>query len=568
MSNTPWLEQYDPGIPWTIDSYPETTLVDVVAEHARTRPKAVALKFKGRDVTFGQLHAESDALARSLAAKGVKRGDRVALLLPNCPQFLVAELAAWKLGAIVAPQNPIYTERELQESLATTNPETIVVLTAFYNRITNIRANTTLRNVIATNIKEYLPGILRVLFTLVKEKKEGHRIELRQGDDWLQDLIRGAAGSQPAETGRQAESLPLHDDPAAILMSGGTTGTPKGAVADHRSLIQAGTQLRAWLHDVVDAPGGSIMLPLPLFHTYGFSGAQPITLLAGIPLILVPNPRDLNDLVKSIQRDRPALLCGVPTLFNALLNHPDVQAGKVDFRSIKACFSGAAALMAETKKRFEDLTGGRIVEGYSLTEATMAACANPMAGTNKIGSVGVPVTDVIVRIVDSETGTKEMPYGEVGEIAIKAPQLMRGYWNNPAETAEMLKDGWLYTGDLAYMDEDGFIFIVDRKKDLIKTSGFQVWPREVEEVIASHPAVAEVGVAGIPDPKKGEAIAAWVVPRPGEHLDEEILRAYCREKLAPYKVPAKFELRTELPKTMVGKVLRRVLVAEEKAKSA
>ena len=568
MSNTPWLEQYDPGIPWSIDSYPETTLVDVVAEHARTRPKAVALKFKGRDVTFGQLHAESDALARSLAAKGVKRGDRVALLLPNCPQFLVAELAAWKLGAIVAPQNPIYTERELQESLATTNPETIVVLTAFYNRITSIRANTTLRNVIATNIKEYLPGILRVLFTLVKEKKEGHRIELRQGDSWLQDLIRGAAGSQPAETGRQAESLPLHDDPAAILMSGGTTGTPKGAVADHRSLIQAGTQLRAWLHEVVDAPGGSIMLPLPLFHTYGFSGAQPITLMAGIPLILVPNPRDLNDLVKSIQRDRPALLCGVPTLFNALLNHPDVQAGKVDFRSIKACFSGAAALMAETKKRFEDLTGGRIVEGYSLTEATMAACANPMAGTNKIGSVGVPVTDVIVRIVDSETGTKEMPYGEVGEIAIKAPQLMRGYWNNPAETAEMLKDGWLYTGDLAYMDEDGFIFIVDRKKDLIKTSGFQVWPREVEEVIASHPAVAEVGVAGIPDPKKGEAIAAWVVPRPGEHLDEEILRAYCREKLAPYKVPAKFELRTELPKTMVGKVLRRVLVAEEKAKSA
>jgi len=258
----------------------------------------------------------------------------------------------------------------------------------------------------------------------------------------------------------------------------------------------------------------------------------------------------------------------VPTLFNALLNHKDVIGGKVDFRSIRACFSGASALMAETKKRFEDLTGGRIVEGYSLTEATMAACVNPLRGPNKIGSVGMPIPDVIVRIVDSDEGTKELAPKEVGEIVIQAPQLMKGYWNNPDETAEMLRDGWLHTGDLGYLDEDGYLFIVDRKKDLIKTSGYQVWPREIEEVIAAHPQVAEVGVAGVPNLHKGEVITAWVVARPGETIDPEALRTWCREKLAPYKVPSKVEVRTELPKTMVGKVLRRVLVAEAKAQAA
>ena len=557
--NAIWLKHYDAGVPSSISEYPQKTLVDYVAGHARSGRGAVAMRFKGRAISFADLDAASDALARSLERLGVVAGDRVALLLPNIPQFLIAELAAWKLGAIIAPQSPIHTEHELEQSLRTTSPETIIVMTRFYDRVKNIQPRTTLRRVIATNLKEYLPAHLRILFTLLMETKEGDRIRLQQGDFWLQDLIKEGTG------GPRFESRARLDEPAVILMSGGTTGTPKGVLNNHRALVVAGTQLSAWLREALEGENASIMLPLPLFHTYGCAGAQPIALMRGMPLILVPNPRDIGDLVKTIQRDRPALFCGVPTIFSALLNRPEVIAGKVDFRSIRACFSGAAALMAETKKRFEELTGGRIVEGYSLSEATMACCVNPLRGPNKIGSVGMPVPDVHVRIVDSDTGREELPSGQVGEVTIKAPQLMRGYWQNEAETSEILRDGWLYTGDLGYLDDDGYLFLVDRKKDLIKTSGFQVWPREIEEIIAAHPAVAEVGVAGLPDERRGEMVAAWIVPRPGNTVNEDELRTWCREKLAPYKVPARIEIRTELPKTMIGKVLRRALVAEAKA---
>ncbi|HET8796231.1 MAG TPA: AMP-binding protein, partial [Thermoanaerobaculia bacterium] len=356
--------------------------------------------------------------------------------------------------------------------------------------------------------------------------------------------------------------VPQPNDSAVILMSGGTTGTPKGVLCDHRGLITAGTQLHAWLREAVEGEGASVMLPLPLFHTYGCAGAQSLTMLGGIPLILVPNPRDIDDVVKTVDREKPRLFCGVPTLFTALLNHRDVQSGKADFKSILACFSGAAPLLAETKRRFEEVTGGRIVEGYSLTEAVMAVCANPLRGPNKIGSVGMPVPDVAVKIVDSEDPSKELGTDAIGEILLRAPQLMRGYWNNPGESAAAIRDGWLYTGDLGYLDSDGYLFIVDRKKDLIKSGGLQVWPREIEEVLAAHPSVAEVGVAGLPDERRGEVVAAWVVARPGHTVDPDALRAYCKENLAPYKVPVRIEVRTELPKTMVGKVLRRALVAE------
>jgi len=565
--NQPWLDHYDEGVPRSIGTYPDKTLVDFVADHSHQRGDATALMFKGRNMTWRELDRASDAFAHALAGEGVKEGDRVALLLPNCPQFIIAELAAWKLGAIVAPQNPIYTERELEQSMNASASETVVVLTPFYERVKACQPRTALKRVIATNIKEYLPGVLRVLFTLVKEKKEGHRIHLRGEDFWFQDLLGKGASGQGVMRGAKL------DEPAVILMSGGTTGTPKGVVSDHRSLVASGVQLSAWLREALAGDKSSIMLPLPLFHTYGCAGAQTISIISAVPLALIPNPRDVGDVVKSIGRDKPTLFCGVPTLFNALLNHPDVAAKKVDFRSIRACFSGAAALMAETKKRFEELTGGRIVEGYSLTEATMAAFVNPFRGPNKLGSVGMPMPDVNVRIVDGDDGKRELASGEVGEVIVNAPQLMSGYWNNPEETAQMLRkhdDGssWLYTGDLGYVDPDGYLFLVDRKKDLIKTSGYQVWPREIEEVIAAHPSVAEVGVAGVPDARKGETITAWVVARPGETIDTEALRAYCKEKLAPYKVPAKIEIRKDLPKTMVGKVLRRMLVAEAKEKAA
>jgi long-chain acyl-CoA synthetase len=353
-------------------------------------------------------------------------------------------------------------------------------------------------------------------------------------------------------------------------MSGGTTGTPKGVVGTHGAYTITGRQIQAWMSAVLRS-GDVILLPLPLFHVYGNVGVQSFALMTGNPLALVPNPRDLHDLLATIRRVKPAFFNGVPTLYTALLSQPAVASGKADFKSIKLCFSGAAALMAETKNRFEAITKGRIVEGYSLTEAMMALCVNPVDGTNKIGSVGIPLPDVEIRIVDSDDGTTELPAGQVGEICVIAPQLMSGFWNRPDETAAVLRahttssgtQTWLHTGDLGYLDADGYLFIVDRKKDLIKTSGYQVWPREVEEVLAAHAAVAEVGVAGVPDEAKGEAVKAWVVLRADATVSEADLRAFCRERLAPYKVPGRVEFRTELPKTMVGKVLRRVLQAEQ-----
>jgi long-chain acyl-CoA synthetase len=560
QTRSPWLAHYDRNVPPTLAPYPNRTILDYVSDWARRQPAAPALLFKGATVTWAQLERESDAFAAALKDLGVARGDRVALLLPNCPQFFVAELAAWKLGAIVAPLNPIYTEHELEPPLREHGVETIVTLTRFYDRIARIRPRTPLKRVIATNIKDYFPPVLRLLFTLLREKKDGDRVALAPGDVWYKTLL---ASHQKSPAPREALT---QDDPAVLLMSGGTTGTPKGVLGRHASYVLTGLQIEAWTKSVV-ASGDVLMLPLPMFHVYANVGVQPLAFVTGNPLALVPNPRDLNDLLATIKRVKPAFFNGVPTLYAGLLNHPDVQSGKADFRSIKICFSGAAALLAETKARFESMTGGRIVEGYSLTEAMMALCVNPVQGENKIGSVGMPLPDVAVRIYDADQGTTEMPTGETGEICFSGAQLMVGFWNRPEETSGVLRDHvddngtrrWLHTGDLGYLDQDGYLFIVDRKKDLIKTSGYQVWPREIEEVLAAHPAVAEVGVAGVADAVKGEVVHGWVVLRSGETATEADLRAFCRERLAPYKVPARIVFSRDLPKTMVGKILRRAL---------
>jgi long-chain acyl-CoA synthetase len=553
-----WLEHYDQGMPETLGPYPARTLLDDLADAVAQRPQAPAALFKGRSVSHGELDRLSDAFAAALAGLGVAKGDRVALLLPNCPQFLLCELGAWKAGAVVHPLNPIYTGQELQEALGRTGAETIVVLTPFYGRVKAVQPRTALTRVVATNVKEYLPRLLRVLFTLAKERKDGHRVRLQEGDLWLGDLLdRRRDAPRP--------DVPVApDDPAVILMSGGTTGTPKGVVGLHRHYTITGRQLATWLQAGTAPWDDVIMAALPLFHSFANVGIQSVALRNHNAIALVPNPRDLDDLLDTIARTRPTAFSGVPTLFNALLHHPRVQAGKVDLSSVKVCFSGAAPLLAETKRRFEELTGGRIVEGYSLTEAMLACAVNPVEGPSKIGSVGMPLPDVEMRIVDP-AGAR-LPAGEVGEVLIKAPQLMAGYWDDPEETAVTVRisDGqrWLHTGDLGYLDDDGYLFIVDRMKDLIKTHGYQVWPREIEEVLASHPAVAEVGVAGVPDEAKGEVARAWVVLRPGQQAGAEELRAFCRERLAPYKVPATVEFRAELPKSMVGKVLRRALTAE------
>lgn len=566
MATKPWLEHYDSDVPPTLAPYPDKTLLDYLDELARDHGRRAALLFKGASLSYAALEAQSNAFAAALAALGVRQGDRVALLLPNCPQFLVAEFGAWKAGAIVVALNPIWTERELESSLDATRAETVVTLTPFYQRIKNVQGRTHVKRVIATSIKEYLPPLLRVLFTLFKEKKEGHRVALNADDHWLQRLLREHRSSpRPPIAVRP-------NDRAVILPSGGTTGTPKGVVGLHRHYVIAGLQLYEWTKSAKERWTDVIMLPLPLFHVYANVGVQPLAFIGPNPLSLIPNPRDIGDLLKTIRQVTPAFFNGVPTLYTAILNHPDVYAGKVDLSCIKLCFSGAAPLMAETKRQFEAITGSRIVEGYSLTEGMMACCVNPVQGTNKIGSIGLPLPDVEVRIVDAETGERELPFGEVGELILRAPQFMAEYWNNPVETAETLRTHgsggpWVYTGDLAYMDNEGYIFIVDRKKEMVKTSGFQVWPREIEEVISAHPAVLEVGVAGVPDAVKGEVAKAWVVLKPGQSATEQDIRAYCRERLAPYKVPASVEFRSDLPKSLVGKVLRRMLVADEKAKS-
>ena len=560
-ARAPWLDHYDPGVPPSLAPYPDRTILDFVADLATERPHQPALLFKGATVTWERLARESDAFASALASLGVRRGDRIALLLPNCPQFFVAELAAWKLGAIVAPLNPIYTEQELEGPLREHGVTTVVTLTRFYDRVVRLRAKTPIERLIVTNIKEYFPPLLSLLFTLVREKKDGDRVAIAPGDFRYGDLLRTHRGRTPPLVAL------TQDDPAVLLMSGGTTGTPKGVLGRHAAYVLTGLQVQAWTASVLGRGDSVLMLPLPMFHVYANVGVQALSFVTGNPLALVPNPRDLKDLLATIRRVKPAFFTGVPTLFVGLLNHPDVQSRKVDFRSIKICFSGAAPLLAETKARFESITGGRIVEGYSLTEAMMALCINPVAGPNKLGSVGMPLPDVAVRIYDGDAGTTEMPTGEVGEICFSGAQLMVGFWNRPEETAGVLRDHvdedgtrrWLHTGDLGYLDADGYLFIVDRKKDLIKTSGYQVWPREVEEALASHPAVAEVGVTGVPHDTRGEVVHAWIVLRSGHTATEAELRAFCRERIAPYKVPARVVFRTELPKTMVGKVLRRAL---------
>jgi long-chain acyl-CoA synthetase len=553
-----WVANYDAGIPHTLAPYPERTLLDYLTENAEQYGERTALLFKGRSISYRELDRLSDAFAAGLLQLDIKRGDRVALVLPNCPQFLIAEFGAWKIGCIVTPLNPTYSVRELEEALNTTGARIVVVLSRFYEKIKEVQPTTAVERVISTSIKEYLPFHLRVGYTLLKEKKEGDRVTLRSGDAAFSRLIhknRGAKGQQ---------NLPSPDDIAVILMSGGTTGTPKGVAGAHRGMVIAGIQLRAWLSPAVKEWEDSFLLPLPLFHTYGNTGLQSLGLINHNPIALIPNPRELREVLLEINSVKPAFICAVPTLLNAIMNHPMAREGKVDFSTIKLCFCGAAALMAETRMRFEELTGGVVMEGYSLTEAQMAVIANPVRGEKKLGSVGRPLPDVEVRIVDADDGRTTLAQGEMGEIVISAPQLMVGYWERPDETREMLRQGdngerLLFTGDLGYLDEDGYLFIVDRKKDLIKTSGYQVWPREIEEVIASHPDVAEVGVTGLPDQMRGEIVKAWVVLRRGMKVSKGDLKLYCRERLAPYKVPSAFEFVSELPKSPAGKVLRRVL---------
>ncbi len=558
------MNNYDKGVPTTLQPYLQQTMIDVVRETVSLRPDHMALYFKGTKISYGQLDRLSDQFANALIAMGIKKGDRVALVMPNIPQFVIAEFGIWKAGAVAACINPLYTEYEMEHALNECGAETVVAMTTFYNKIKNVQSKTKVKRVVAAGVREYLPFVLRLLFTLAKEKKEGHRIDLQPGDFWFKDMLKQYKGS-----GRPNVTVNPSDN-AIILFTGGTTGLSKAAVGSHEGLVMSGKQIFAWFQNILHEWDDVFLTALPLFHVFANAGVQMAAFTARGGMALVPNPRDIPDVMKTIEKTKATFFPSVPTMFNAMLNHEMVKGGKVDLTSIKLCISGASALLQDTKESFEKLTGSRIVEGYALTESMMAICCTPIEGKYKVGSIGMPVPDVFVRIADVADDSKDLPLGEgnVGEIVIRAPQLMRGYWQRPEATAEMLKGGELFTGDLGYMDEDGYIYIVDRKKDVVKVSGFQVWPREVEEVLATHPKVMEVAVAGIPDARTTEAVKTWIVLQPGVTATAEEMQNFCKEKLTGYKVPRYVEFRSELPKSTVGKVLRRELVKEELEKSS
>jgi long-chain acyl-CoA synthetase len=554
MNGRPWLAHYEHGVPHTLEPYPELTLLDFLRDTVRERPDHPFLWFKGRRFSWSSIDQLSDRFAAALVKEGVRQKDRVALVLPNCPQMVIAQLGIWKAGAIAVPLNPLYTETELQNALVHVGAEIAVVLTLCYSRVKSLQSRTNVRRVIATNIKDYLPSHLALLFTLAKEKKEGHRIVLAKEDAWFKSVLRNAPAAPPSTT------VGL-EDAALLLFTGGTTGTPKAAIIRHHGLVMAGMQLQAWGRSVLPPWESVTVSLLPLFHVYGM-WMLATGICARYPLALVPNPRDFEDVLATIRRSKAAYFPAVPALFAALLEHPRIKAGKPDLKCLKVCSSGAAPLMVDTLQRWENATGIRIVEGYALTESCVGATANPVQGVHKTGSVGIPMPDVEVRIVNAEGNGESLPAGQIGEIVMRAPQMIRGYWGMPPTSESMLREGWLYTGDLGYLDEDGYLFIVDRKKDVIKASGFQVWPREVEEVISSHPAVAQVGVAGVPDPQRGEAVKAWIVLKQGTQITAEGIREHCRQHLAAYKVPRHVEFRGSLPTSAIGKTLRRELRAE------
>ena len=558
MDDRPWLKHYDPGVPPHID-LPLVPLHRFLEDAARTygdRPCAI---FKGHAVTYSEMNALADRLAAALVEFGVKKGDPVAIFMPNSAQFVMSFYAILKAGGVVVATNPLYSAREIEHQLNDAGVEIMLVMSNFYQTIKKVQSKTRLRRMIVTNIKEYLPGLLRILFTLAKEKKGGHRVTLTGGDLWLQDVLAAhAKSSRPAvDVGPE--------DVALFQYSGGTTGISKAAVATHRNLVANSLQIRSWMTQARDGQE-TVLMAIPMFHVYGMVAGMSFAVRSGASMVMIPNPRDMKDVLETIDKYQPTVFPGVPTMYNAINNSPDVAAGKYKVTSIKACISGSAPLLRETKDRFESLTGGKLVEGFGLSEAPTATHCNPLMGENRAGSIGLPMPDVECRIVSLDDGVTVLGTGEIGELAIRSPNVMRGYHNMPTETANALRDGWLFTGDIARMDSDGYFYIVDRKKELIKPGGFQVWPREVEEEIAKHPKVLEVGVAGIPDAYRGETVKAWVVVRPGETLTEDEVKAWCRERMATFKVPTHVEFRDELPKTTVGKILRRQLVRQDKEK--
>lgn len=542
----PWLRSYEAGVPHTLN-YPDIAVPQFLDDTAARHPRAAGTVFFGAQLTFRELHDLAGRFAAALQRLGVKPGDRVSLHLPNSPQFVIAYYGAMKTGAIVVPFNPLYVEREIEQQLVDSGAEVAVTLDLFYPRIAAVRTRTRVRELITTAINDFFPPLLRLLYP-IKARREGHVVAVPAARDIhrFRDLLNVDAAAQPVRIDPRST--------AVLLYTGGTTGVPKGTVLTHRNLVCNVLQARSWFTTLRPAQD-TVVAVIPFFHSYGMTSAMNFSVATATRMVLIPRFQ-LDLVLKAIDRYRPQIFPGVPTIYSAINAFPDLH--RYDLSSITACVSGAAGLPVEVQKRFETTTGGKLVEGYGLTETSPITHVNPINGVRKAGSIGIPVPDTDARIADADADG-------VGELAIKGPQVMTGYWNQPGETAQVLRDGWLLTGDMAKMDGDGFFYIVDRKKEMILTGGYNVFPREVEEVLYGLSAVQDAAAIGVPDPHRGEVVKAFVVLKEGEHTTADDVIEYCRPRLAPYKVPKFVEFRTQLPKSLIGKILRRVLSEGEKA---
>jgi len=557
MKSKPWLNFWPEGIPKTI-KYPEVPLHGLLRRTAEKYPNQTAMIFQDEKVTYRELDVFSDKFAAALNEMGVGKGDKVALFLPNIPQFVISYYGILKAGAVVTAISPLFKERELEYQLSNSEAETIVVLDLLYPLVKKARDKTRLKRIIVTSIGEYLPALKRVLGTLLK-KVPKLKVVPEPGVSFFQDLLAGYSPRLP-----KVEIAPK-EDLAALQYTGGTTGIPKGAMLTHYNLVSNAVACKEWLR--AREAEEVVMTVLPLFHIYGMTTSMNAPIYFASPMVLLPR-FDPPEVLKAIEKHRVTVFCGVPTMYAVLVAQPDIA--KYDLSSVRFCISGAAPLPPEVQRRFMELTGGVLVEGYGVTESSPVTHCNPLDRTMKtvkIGSIGLPWPDTDAKIVDMETGKKKLRPGEVGEVVLKGPQVMKGYWKMPEETEAVLRRGWLYTGEIGRMNEDGYFYITDRKKDLLKYKGYSVYPREVEDVIYEHPAVKLCAVVGKPDPVAGEIPKAFVVLKEGATATEEEIMDFVKEKIASYKTVREVEFRKELPMTLVGKVLRRALKEEELKKA-
>jgi len=550
-----WLKSYPPGVPADIDPAEYSSLVEVFDNSVRKFAARSAFHCMGKSMTYAELERLSRDFAAWLQAKGLPKGARVAIMMPNCLQYPVAMYGTLRAGCTVVNVNPLYTARELEHQLRDSGAEAIVILENFAAVLQQVRARTPLKHVVVTSLGEML-GLKGVVVNLVvrKLKKMVPPFEL-PGAVTLRDALSEGRG-------RALTTPPLgHDDIAYLQYTGGTTGVSKGAILLHRNVIAALLQYRAWLGPAMGEERAVIITALPLYHIFSLTVNCLVMLFVGGENVLITNPRDIAGFVKELSRHKYSMITGVNTLFNALLNHPDFA--KLDFSHLKLALGGGMAVQKAVAERWKQVTGTALIEGYGLTETAPSATANPLNLTQYTGAIGVPMSSTDVELRD-DSG-RSVPLGQPGEICIRGPQVMKGYWQRPDETAKVLgRDGFLHTGDIGIMDEKGFIRIVDRKKDMILVSGFNVYPNEIEQVVATHPGVLECAVIGVPDEHSGEVPKVYVVRKDPQLTEQDVLE-HCRKELTGYKRPKYVEFRSELPKTNVGKILRRALREEKKA---